>query len=66
MAKTKKILFYSDSKIYGGHEIMSARIANSLLDYKVHFIYHNKNLLMNFESCINFTGSCSATCFSCE
>jgi len=41
----KKILFYSDSKIFGGHEIMSTNIANTLIDnnYNIEFMYHNEN-----------------------
>tara|TARA_Y100000590_G_C15370500_1_gene882356 strand:+ start:169 stop:501 length:333 start_codon:yes stop_codon:yes gene_type:complete len=43
--KVKKILFYSDSKIFGGHEIMSTKIANTLFDnnYKIEFMYYNKD-----------------------
>ena len=46
MAQIKKILFYSDSYIYGGHEIMSVKIANLLYkyNYKVEFIYYNKKI----------------------
>ena len=45
MDKVKKILFYSDSKIFGGHEIMSTKIANTLFDnnYKIEFMYYNKD-----------------------
>jgi len=47
LAEIKKILFYSDSNSFGGHEIMSIKISNylaSLNEYKVEYIYHNKKI----------------------
>ena len=44
----KKILFYSDTEDFGGHEIMSVKIANylsSLKKYEVEFLYRNKSFL---------------------
>ena len=43
----KKILFYSDTEDFGGHEIMSVKIANylsTLKKYEVEFLYRNKNI----------------------
>lgn len=40
----KIILFYNDSPIWGGHEIMTAKIANILSEeFKVYFIYYHNN-----------------------
>jgi glycosyltransferase involved in cell wall biosynthesis len=41
---TKKILFYNDSTIFGGHEIMTARIINFLSEhsnYSLHCMFHH-------------------------
>ena len=47
MDKIKKILFYNDSTVYGGHEIMSIKIANLLStfsEYSIEFMYFNKKI----------------------
>ena len=47
MDEIKKILFYSDSDVFGGHEIMSIKIANLLSKnnkYKIEFIYSNEKV----------------------
>lgn len=47
MEKIKKILFYNDSSMFGGHEIMSVKIANilsSFTDYKIGFMFYNKKI----------------------
>ena len=51
MAKIKTILFYSDSEIYGGHEIMSVNIANTLIrhNYNIEFIFFNRKISENLD-----------------
>jgi glycosyltransferase involved in cell wall biosynthesis len=40
-----KILLYNDTRVFGGHEIMSAEVANALSrHHKVYFIFHNERI----------------------
>lgn len=41
----KKILVYSDSSEYGGHEFMSVQLANALsVEHEVHFFFYNEKI----------------------
>ena len=53
MGKVKKILFYNDSCVFGGHEIMSIRIANFLAeknDYQINFLYNNNKIKSKLDA----------------
>ena len=49
-----KILFYTDSREFGGHDVATLRILNGLLDsgYQIHFVFRAKNqrLLEHLEA----------------
>ena len=68
MAQLKKILFYSDSNTYGGHEIMSVKIANFLAsshNYKIGFMFHHNKISSNLNDKIipYFNPYCDKTPF---
>lgn len=52
----KKIIFYSDTLIFGGHEIMSIRLIKELaenkIEYDIEFIINNKN--KRLTECVNY------------
>jgi len=49
----KKILLYSDSAALGGHELMSAKLANVLAgEHEVYFMFHNGKIQKELSSSV--------------